>query len=36
LTELDIAEGEGLEEYQDVREEEEEEDEVEEEGIKEE
>jgi hypothetical protein len=37
LTELDIEEGEGLQEYQDVgEEEEEEEDDVEEEGIKEE
>jgi len=36
LTELDIEEGEGLEEYQDVGEEEEEEDNVEEEVIKEE
>jgi len=35
LTELDIEEGEGLEEYQDVGEEEEEEDDVEEEGIEE-
>jgi len=36
LTELDIEEGEGLEEFQDVGEEEEEEDDVEEEGIEEE
>jgi len=36
LTELDIEEAEGLEEYQDVGEEEEEEDDVEEEGIEEE
>jgi hypothetical protein len=36
LTQLDIEEGEGLEEYQDVGEEEEDEDDVEEEGIEEE
>jgi len=36
LTELDIEEGEGLEEYQDVGEEEEKEDDVEDEGIEEE
>jgi len=36
LTELDIEEGEGLAEYQDVGEEEEEEDDVKEEGIEEE